>query len=368
MKYRLFIVSLVAIAAATCSALSTPGYAQLNQNPGPGPKELRVAGLSAYSRGHYIQAQRLLERAMAMAEEGSDSYLLALIHGAIGSLYQNQFEFIKAEREFEKAIAILRQQPGHPDAMAIALANLGDALSGEGRYREALPSLSEASKLIRDNAVNNLPLQMHVLNVTGGLYLLQGKDKKAESFLLHALAMSPKPDKAMMRSVADVLNNLGALYAHVGKYQKAVDSYTEALRLMQEGLGPSHPNLATVLGNLGFAYIRMGSPDEAESQFLQSLAILENNNLTSSNMGLYTLYGLGRSYMERNQLERAREFLARAATVGHTIRARTPEMGATLESYAAVLRNLSRRSEAENVRDEAARIRAERALTIRVSR
>ena len=92
---------------------------------------------------------------MAMAEEGSDTYLLALIHDAIGSLYKNQFEFIKADREFEQAIAILRHQPGHPDSMAIALANLGDALSGEGRYREALASLSEASKLIRDNAVNN---------------------------------------------------------------------------------------------------------------------------------------------------------------------------------------------------------------------
>jgi tetratricopeptide (TPR) repeat protein len=367
MKYRRFIVSLVAITAATCSAFSTAGYAQWNQNPGPGPKELRIAGLSAYSRGHYIQAQRLLERARAMAEQGSDTYLRALIHDAIGSLYKNQFEFIKAEREFDQSIAILRHQPGHPDAMAIALANLGDALAGEGRYREALASLSEASKLIRDNAVNNLPLQLHVLDVTGAVYLLQGKEKKAESLFLRALTIGSQ-EKAMMPPVADVLNNLGTLYAHIGNYQKAVDSYTQALRLTQEELGPTHPNLATVLANLGFVYIRMGRPDEAESQFLQSFAILETNRLTASNMAVHTLYGLGRSCVERNQLERAQELLARAVTAGRTIRARTPEMALTLELYAAVLRNLSRRSEAENLHAEAAGIRAELILTTRVSR
>jgi tetratricopeptide (TPR) repeat protein len=368
MKYRQFIVSLLVIGAVTCWAFGIPAFAQGNQAQGPGPKELRIAGLSAYSRGHYIQAQRLLERAMHMAAEEGDTYHLGMIHDAIGSIYENEFEFIKAEREFEQAVAILRHQPGHPDMMAIALANLGDALSGEGRYREALTALSEASKLIHDNSVNNPPLQLHILNVTGGLYLLQGKVKKAEALFLHALSLSSPPEKLMMVPVADVLNNLGTLYAHTGNYQKAVASYKRGLQLAQDAVGPSHPSISTLLGNLGFAYIRMGRPDDAESQFIRSFAVLENNGLTSSKMGLYTLYGLGRSCMERNQLERAEAILARAVDTGRMIRARTPEMAITLELYAAVLRSLSKPFEAQNLHSEAAGIRAELLLTTRVSR
>jgi tetratricopeptide (TPR) repeat protein len=363
MKYRRFIVSLVAI-TATCSAFCTLTCAQGNQTQGPGPKELRIAGVSAFSRGHYPEAQRLLERAMRMAAEEGDAYLLALIHDAIGSIHQNEFEFIKAERDFEEAIGILRHQPGHPDLMATALANLGNALSGEGRYQEALTSLSEASQLIHDNRVNNPLLQLHILNITGGVYLLKGQVKKAEALFLHALAMSQ--EKSMM--FPDVLNNLGTLYSRIGEYQKAVASYTHALQLVQEQLGPSHPNLSTILRNLGFAYIRMGRPEEAESQLVQSFAILENNRLAVSNMGLYTLYGLGRTCMERKQLERAESLLGRAVDIGHRVRARTPEMAVTLELYAAVLRTSSRYSEAESLHAEAAGIRAEQVLTTRVSR
>jgi hypothetical protein len=84
-------------------------------------------------------------------------------------------------------------------------------------------------------------------------------------------------------------------------------------------------------------------------------------------MGIYTFNGLGRTYIQTNQFERAEAVLARGVKTGRTIHAETPEMAETLELYETVLRALSKQSEAENLHAEAARIRAELLLTIRAT-
>src|SRR5262249_26279249 len=125
-------------------------------------------------------------------------------------------------------------------------------------------------------------------------------------------------------------------------------------------------NSTSLLENLGFAYIRLRRFDEAERQFLRSLAILEQNGLIVSNMGVYTLYGIGRTYIGRNDADRAEPVLARAVEIGHRLRTRSPEMAETLEAYATVLRKLYRAGEAEKQHAEAVRMRAELVLTTRV--
>ena len=329
----------------------------------PGPAELRNAGMREYDLGHFVAAQTLLDRAMALAVERSDTYLVALIHDDVGSIYQKQFEFEKADREFMKAADILRGQPEHSVALAITLANRGASLSGERRYREAKTFLAEASKLIKDKAINDPELQVHILNIWGGIYFEEGQLKKAEALFLRSLRMK-SPENEIIES-ADVLNSLGILYARKGDYRKAIASYRRALQVTEERLGPSHPNLTTFLENLGFEYIRMGQYAEAERQFLRSLSILENNGLIMSNMGLYTLNGLAHTYMKSNQLERADPLLTRAVEIGHAIRARTPEMAETLELQSSLLQSLSKLPEAEKLHTEALRIRAELAWTTR---
>jgi tetratricopeptide (TPR) repeat protein len=232
------------------------------------------------------------------------------------------------------------------------------------RYSEAATLVSEAFKLVKDNAINDLQLQVHLLDVSAMAYFGQRQFKKAET--LYFQALKTLPDNAIIPEVMDLSNNLGTLYATKGDYPKAVVSYGRALTIGEKLFGPSHPNITTILGNLGFAYIHMRRYQDAESQFLRSLTILEENRLMLSPMAINTLYSLGRISMETNQLDRAQSLLARAAETGHAIKARTPEMAETLELYSTVLRRLSKRSEAENLHTEAALIRAELALTTRV--
>lgn len=342
------------------------GLADSNEPRRPIPEQLRVAGLDAFVRGNFAQAHSLLDHAMALAVQENDTNLIALIHDGLGGIYHNEFDFIKAEREFAQAVAILRKQPEHAHALAMSLANLAAALSGEHRDSEASTLLSEASKLIKKNAINDPKLQIHILDILAGVRLQQGRSKQAEGLFLKALRLKSSPDSVIAPIIADILNNLGTLYARNGNHGRAVASYTRALQLTEQHFGPSHPNVTTLLENLGSAYIRMGKYEEAEPQFLRSISILESHGLLKSNMGLFALYGLGRTYMGKNQLERAEPLLAQAVETGRSIGARTPEMVQTMEVYSALLDRLSRPSDSANLRKEAARLRSELAFTTRV--
>jgi len=209
-----------ALMAMTYLALSISAGAQSKQepvildSPAAYPQnaaelaELRSAGLKEYDLGHFAEAQRLLESAMALAGQTGDTYVVALIHGSLGIIYHDEYEFTKAEQEFKKAVDILRRQPEHSYALAMTLANFGAALCGDSRYREASTLLSEASKLVTKNALEDPQLQVHILDVSATVHLHERQFKKAEVLLLHALRISSLPKNVKITEAADIYNNL----------------------------------------------------------------------------------------------------------------------------------------------------------------
>jgi tetratricopeptide (TPR) repeat protein len=120
-----------------------------------------------------------------------------------------------------------------------------------------------------------------------------------------------------------------------------------------------------ILDNLGLMYIAMRRYEEAERYFRRSLAILERNGLMFNYLAFRTLYGLGRTYVEKNQRNQAEAQLDRAVQIGRTTAQRNTEMVEALELYSNLLRSFSRQSDAESLHSEAARIRAELAWTTR---
>jgi tetratricopeptide (TPR) repeat protein len=154
-------------------------------------------------------------------------------------------------------------------------------LCEERRYQEASTSLSEASRLIKNNAINDPRLEVQILDVSGTAYLGESQLRKAEALFQRALRIISLPQNAAIPESGDVFNNLATLYAVKGNYPKAAAYYIRALDTAEKRLGPTHPSIATVLVNMGFAYIRAGQYEEAESRFLRSLKILDSNGLMS---------------------------------------------------------------------------------------
>ena len=326
-------------------------------------RDLRLDGLKQFQAGHFAEAKRLLETALDLATRSSDTYAVALVKEALGDVYHNEFDFAKAEQAYMEAATILRDQPEQCHALAITLVNLGGVLSSQRRFSEALNAFAEASTLAKKNSLDDPHLNLQLLNGLGVIYFNQGELKKAEVQFARAIKVRPSVNDLTL-DVAYVLNNLATIYTGKHDYRKAADSYTRALELTEQALGSSHPNLTILLDNLGFMYIRMGRYVEAENQFLRSRAILDSENLMNNEMALRTLHGLGQTYLEKNDTNRAETLLSQAVKIGRTAALRNSEMVEVLELYSRVLANLSKTSEADQLHTEAARMRSELAFTV----
>ena len=285
----------------------------------------------------------------------------AISYSASGDRLQADRRFADAEKDYRKAIALLRQQRERTHDAAVVWRHLAASFTADGRYREALSALKQASNLASKDKVQDPCLDAQVLNNLGFIYYNQGKLDKAEKLLLRASELQFISSNLVDVDRWQILNNLGRLYQKTPDYGKSEDFYSRALQLAEARHGQSNPVLSVVLVNLGILYVQTGRYKEAESRFQTSLAILEHSQLSFDGVLLMrALYGLGETYRRENDPLQAGKMLARAADIGRRLgrASEMPEVVEVLEAYARVLNDLSHSSEAERLAMEAQRIRA----------
>ena len=113
-------------------------------------------------------------------------------------------------------------------------------------------------------------------------------------------------------------------------------------------------------------YSEIGRYDDAEDQYRRSLGILEQASPALDVRISRTLHFLAKNYVRKGDRRRAEEALAKAVQIARHNPTPNPEMPQLLEAYGDVLKTRGRVQEAQLLRVEARRIRAELALTIRV--
>lgn len=118
---------------------------------------------------------------------------------------------------------------------------------------------------------------------------------------------------------ADAINNLGATYFAVGRYKKALAYYFRALRLA--------PGSAVITANVGTAYFAMGKMAQGAKAYraayvldpdvfdLDKQQIVQGPSTDSERARLDLC--LAEIFASSNDVERAIEYLRRAASTGH---------------------------------------------------
>jgi Tfp pilus assembly protein PilF len=124
-----------------------------------------------------------------------------------------------------------------------AYCQLGLALSGQGRFQEAIPILSVALQL--------RPSHPETYNHLGVISAQEGKTQEASAYFSKALRI--KADYAEAHS------NLGAVLLQQGKIQEAIEHFTEAVRI--------NPNFPVAHFFLGFAYLLIGDQNSALEEY-----------------------------------------------------------------------------------------------------
>ncbi len=111
------------------------------------PDLLLSMGVYLVARGHYAEAEPLLEQSVTLQEQhlGPEHLTTGLHQHWLASLYNNQGRYEQAEPLYQRALAIHEQQrgPQHPDT-ATSLGNLAGLYHDQGRSKEAEPLYQRA--------------------------------------------------------------------------------------------------------------------------------------------------------------------------------------------------------------------------------
>jgi tetratricopeptide (TPR) repeat protein len=328
---------------------------------------LRQAGLAEFQLGHYLKAEELIRKAVDAAETTNDGYEAALGYSALAEIQHFERQFAQAEQNYRKAISLLGPHAERTHEAAMAWSDLAATLTSEARYDDALTAAKEASKLAAKVKAADPRLNAQILNSFGIIYYRQKKMDKAATSLVQAAAVPFTPSHPLDVDPWQILNNLGRVYQSIRQYDKAEDAYRRSLHLAEVRIGGMHPALGVVLVNLGSMYAAAGRYPEAEEAFQKSLAILEHSKRSYDSILLMrTLSGLGRTYLQANDLIRARDTLSRATEIARrrVLAAEMPEVLEILETYAKVLEGVSNFGEAQALETEAQRIRASLTYTV----
>jgi len=178
----------------------------------------------------------------------------------ISQLIQTGFEHHRSGRLREaEAIyrSILKQQPGHPDALHL----LGVMAHQIGRNETAVELI--------ENAIKANPNEADFFNNCGEAYRALGKYDLAMERYRQALAIK--------QDFAGAINNLGNAMKDMGRPEEAIDYYEKVLDI--------DPNFVMARNNLGICLKEMGRKEEAVSLFRQAIAAVPGYAEAHNNLG-----------------------------------------------------------------------------------
>ncbi len=159
--------------------------------------------------GQYREAFVILSRVVAYSQVAADKSRLARAKASLGNLYflTDQWRNPEAEASLRDAI-FLAEQNKLPDIAAAARHDLGNILSKQGRYPEALNLYEEARDGAR--ALDDVFLSIRTLTNAARVERLRGRRARAHTLLLVARkeldALPSSSEKALVLvNMADVL-------------------------------------------------------------------------------------------------------------------------------------------------------------------
>ncbi|MEQ1691857.1 MAG: serine/threonine-protein kinase [Gemmatimonas sp.] len=306
--------------------------------------------------------------ALAAAAQRADSSLsgepeiLASVQTTIGLSYLGLGQYPEAERLLQRALA-LRRARGAVAAKetAASLRHLATVYSERGELAPADSLFQESLTVYRALHEPDSSGMADVLIALADLTQYKGDLVKAEALNREALGIRTRLDGPSSESIAVILNNIAVIQGQRGRWVEAESLTRAALDIATTAHGAQHPDVAALLNSLAFAVQSQGRVPAAESLYRSALAIrvktLGPNHPETArsymNLG-WLLHDSQRYALAANE---AAHVLALRATLGDD----HPAIGSTLILQGQSLLALGQLASGEAALRDALRIR-ERAL------
>lgn len=216
----------------------------------PSGEDLRYVGLDYVLLDDYADAIRWLRRAVTMDAKNAEAWY------DLGRAYMHQGDFVEAEADFDKVLAI---DPQH----AKALDNLGLSLEGQNRTEEALEAYGRAIEA-QSHAAH--PSEQPLLNL-GTLLNAKNRSKDAVKPLERAVEIAPRSSRCH--------EELSRAYLGAQREGPAMEQMEQAV-----ALDPKNPRLHYQLGRL---YRKAGMTEKAQGELKHSSELYGTHSAAPEN-------------------------------------------------------------------------------------
>jgi serine/threonine protein kinase/tetratricopeptide (TPR) repeat protein len=306
-------------ATITARELLDRGAARVESDLGTQPatqfRMLLALGQAYYDLGVYPPAERLLTRAVEIAEawaaEGDDARLARALRQR-GEVVERAGRRAEARELYTRALAI-QDAAGREDATTAGLLNqLASLLRLEQKFSAAAAHHHRALEIARRLGPEGREVEARALYLLGFAAFEQARYTEAETLLRQALERYTAISGGDSYSLVGPLRTLADSLTEDGRFAEAEPLYRRALGIAERQLGASHPDLALGLNNLGAAYWAEDRVAEAAACWERALAIdealLGADHLETG----YPVLNLGLAAWKQGELDRAGALLVRA--------------------------------------------------------
>ena len=189
-------------------------------------------GVIYFNRGDMRKAENSFEQAARI--DGASNSALDVALTNLGSLYQRQRQFAKAEAVYNRSLEVTERRLGnaHP-SLSITLHKLGSLFTSLGRYKDAKARFERGMAILEASGLSNGKLAMQTLHGLAKTYIEEHDAAGAEPLLMRAaeIARVRAPQPADTAEAIDVLETYSKVLGDVRKPVEAQRVHDEARRL-----------------------------------------------------------------------------------------------------------------------------------------
>lgn len=260
-------------------------------------------GANFLKQRDWEQAEKMIQKALAIAEKIGVDYIIANACFNLGTLYMGRNEPTQAETLFIKARKI-NKRINCPKGLADVNSNLGIIYLNRDEVERAEKCFCDAKDdYERIGFHEGLAV---IYNHLGRIHHRHNEWDLAEEMYYQSLGISEK--LGLLECQANSYSYLGIICATRGKLVHAIDWHCKALNINEKIDRPA--GVASDCGNLGVIYQTCGEWDRAEEFFLRAVDIYEKLGDEPKLALQYS--NLGRIYLMRGEPDLAEEYLNKA--------------------------------------------------------
>jgi len=341
------ILGVLAIASLAASAQS------------PTPMDLNEQGVQASGRGDYAQAQAFYERSITGWRALGPDYAAHLGSTLLnlGQALSAQGRRREAVKAYEEALALERSSLGPSHIRTLMTMNyLGATDLMLGNIDRASALFQEALPLLRAHYPNDTELA-HTLAGLAALRIWTGHVEEANPLAEEALSLTVKNEGEDSLDAALMYATVAESHRAAGRPDRAEPLYRKAIAIYGRQLGPDHPRVAQTRSQEALVLMNEGKLALAEQELRQATSELAKScpACYAEQWNIETNLGILRS--RQGKYKEADRLLAHALELQEQhSEIPGPPMAATLRSLAEVRRQERRYDDADRLSRRAASI------------